>query len=196
MYKLCKSEDSARRQRQIELELYEMMKAVHYDDITVTALCDRAGVPRKAFYRYFDSKEDALRAYIEHTLSEYDGFKDEHLTSGKRSLTGELEMYFDFWLKNKETLRVFDRSGLLPLLSECSVRFPVGDRVSTAKFLPDDTAVTRAWVFKFASAGMITLMLEWYKSGFCGSPRQMAQIAARIVSKPLFANLSEIGFDE
>ena len=196
MYKLCKSEQAAHRQRQLELELYEMMKTMHYDDITVTALCDRANVPRKAFYRYFDSKYDAIKAYIEHTLMEYDGFKDENLQSGKRSLTGELEMYFGFWLKNKEVLRVLERSGLLMLFSECSVRFPVGDRVSTAKFLPEDTSVTREWVFKFASAGMITLMLEWYRSGFCGSPRQMAQIAARIVSKPLFANLSEIGFEE
>jgi AcrR family transcriptional regulator len=62
MYKMCKTEKSASRQRLIEQTLLELMKREPYDAITITSLCSELKMPRKAFYRYFDSKETALRA--------------------------------------------------------------------------------------------------------------------------------------
>ena len=61
MYKLCKTEESAKRQREMELTLFECMKTTRYEDITVNNICECGGFPRKAFYRYFDNKESALR---------------------------------------------------------------------------------------------------------------------------------------
>ena len=74
MYKLCKTEQSAKRQREIENCLFEIMKGKHYEEITITEICERMSMPRKAFYRYFDSKEDALSALIDHSMAEYGGF--------------------------------------------------------------------------------------------------------------------------
>ena len=74
MYKLCKTEQSAKRQREIEGKLLALMWQKHFDDISITELCEFVGMPRKSFYRYFDSKEDALEALIDHTLGEYTGF--------------------------------------------------------------------------------------------------------------------------
>ena len=196
MYKLCKTEQSVKRQREIELALFEMMKVRNYEDISVTALCEAVGMPRKAFYRYFDSKDDAVRGYVEHTLYEYEGFRKTDEKSGKRSLRRELEMYFEFWQRHKEELRVFERSGLINLIANCSINFPIGDRISTAKFLPNDSDVTRKYIFKFAFSGLTTLMLEWYKGGFPASVEQMAEVASRLLSKPLFANLADIGMEE
>ena len=34
------------------------------EDISISELCDNAGIGRASFYRNFDSKEDILRAYI------------------------------------------------------------------------------------------------------------------------------------
>ena len=53
MYKLCKSEQSARRQRELELGLLEAMQTQLYEDISISELCDRLAIPRKSFYRYF-----------------------------------------------------------------------------------------------------------------------------------------------
>ena len=54
MYKLCKTEQSVRRQREIENCLFDILKEKKYDEITITELCERMNIPRKAFYRYFD----------------------------------------------------------------------------------------------------------------------------------------------
>ena len=72
MYKLCKTEQSAQRQRQLEDGLLQVMSTVHYDEISVSDLCDRMNVPRKSFYRYFSGKDGALQALIDHTLMRYE----------------------------------------------------------------------------------------------------------------------------
>ncbi|MBP3754417.1 MAG: TetR/AcrR family transcriptional regulator [Lachnospiraceae bacterium] len=41
-----------------------MLKKVPYNEISVTALCDKAGVTRMSFYRNFNTKEDVLEAWI------------------------------------------------------------------------------------------------------------------------------------
>ena len=71
MYKMCKTEQSARRQRELELGLLEAMKTQRYEDISISELCGTLGIPRKTFYRYFDSKDGALYGMIDHTLLDY-----------------------------------------------------------------------------------------------------------------------------
>ena len=71
MYKLCKTEQSALRQRLFEDALLAEMTQRRYEDITVSDLCRRMNVPRKAFYRYFDGKDGALFAMLDHRLMEY-----------------------------------------------------------------------------------------------------------------------------
>ena len=72
MYKLCKTEQSAARQRQLEQGLLQIMQTQQYEDISISDLCDRLGIPRKSFYRYFSSKDGALMALIDHTLMEFE----------------------------------------------------------------------------------------------------------------------------
>ena len=74
MYKLCKTEQSAKRQREIEMALLNLMSKKSYSEISITELCKNLGMPRKTFYRYFESKEDTLYALIEHTMNEYQYF--------------------------------------------------------------------------------------------------------------------------
>ena len=52
MYKLCKTEQSARRQKELEQGLLKIMLQSRYEDISVSELCDNLNIPRKSFYRY------------------------------------------------------------------------------------------------------------------------------------------------
>ena len=74
MYKQCRTEQSASRQRHLEQGLLQMMLKRQFEEISVSDLCEEIGVPRKAFYRYFSGKDGALHALIDHTLLEYEGF--------------------------------------------------------------------------------------------------------------------------
>ena len=71
MYKHCATEESARRQRQLEGCLQELMLTENFAHITISHICDRAGISRKSFYRYFSSKEGCLYALLDHAI--FDG---------------------------------------------------------------------------------------------------------------------------
>ena len=83
MYKLCKTEQSAQRQRELEQGLLAIMNSTRYEDITVSDMCQKLNIPRKSFYRYFSSKDGALHALIDHTLMEFE-FAAPHPQTGKR----------------------------------------------------------------------------------------------------------------
>ena len=51
MYKKCQTERTAIRQQEMEQGLLRLMLKKHYDEISVTDLCQELQIPRKAFYR-------------------------------------------------------------------------------------------------------------------------------------------------
>ena len=84
MYKQCRTEQSAARQRALEQGLMETMMNCHYDEITVSDLCEYMQIPRKSFYRYFSNKEGALHALIDHALMDFDSFTLESTEKGEK----------------------------------------------------------------------------------------------------------------
>lgn len=191
MYKLCKTEQSMKRQRCIENCLFEILKEKKYEEITITELCDRMNMPRKAFYRYFDSKDDALSAMIDHSMSEYGGLSAKRSGAPKRSLSAELEEYFRFWYEKRELLSALDRSGLIGNLIDRTVNYPIGDIVLIAKFLPNDDEAERERIFKFAFSGLVYTMINWYQNDFNVPIADMAKSACRMLREPLFPTLSD-----
>lgn len=196
MYKLCKTEQSSRRQRIIEEALLNLMGEKKFEQITITELCDGLKMPRKAFYRYFDSKDDALYALIDHTMSEYAGLSVDRSGDADRSLTRELEEYFKFWYEKRKLLLALDRSNIIAILIERTVNFPVGERIHINKFLSTEDLRIRDRIFKFAFSGLVYTMISWYREGFSTSTRDMAKIACRLLREPLFPHLNEVGIGE
>ena len=194
MYKLCKTESATKRQRDVEECFLDLLKQKNYEDITVTELSEKMNMPRKAFYRYFDSKEDALYALIDHKMLDYDAFAEKKEAGKPRSLTSELEDYFRFWMGKRDLLSALDKSSLMGILIERTVNFPIGERVSIAKFLPAEKDEVGRKILKFAFVGLVYTMIEWYRSDFNTPPREMAKLACRMLKVPLFPSLSDIGF--
>lgn len=59
-YKICHTEASSQRQRELEDGLLNAMGSQSYARITLTELCSQLSIPRKSFYRYFPTKDDCL----------------------------------------------------------------------------------------------------------------------------------------
>ena len=91
MYKLCKTEQSAARQRQLEQGLLQAMRTQQYEEISISDLCDRLEIPRKSFYRYFSSKDGALAALLDHTLMEFEQSPQNAVSAKRGTANGDLE---------------------------------------------------------------------------------------------------------
>ena len=196
MLKECKTEKSSARQKLIEDTLFAMMKERGYDDITVTDLCEKLLMPRKAFYRYFDGKDSALVGMVVRFLSSYTNNNVVGELGKPRSLYREMENYFSFWQENREILEVLDKNGKLSLIIEISLNFPVDKIISLRRLLPDEEEGMRLHVYRFAIGGLISIMIDWFREKFATPKADMTRLAVRILTKPPFPRLDQFGMSD
>ena len=88
--------------------LWRLLKSYDLEDITITMICQEAGVGRRSFYRHFQSSRDVI----------YYGFKlknDEFVNycTGPRAIENMIGKSFQFYKKQKQFLRLIQKNGLL-----------------------------------------------------------------------------------
>lgn len=190
MYKLCKTEQSASRQRQLEEGLLRAMRVKRYEEISVSDLCEHMQIPRKSFYRYFASKDGALYALIDHTLMEFESFSEPYLPGESRTLQRDLERFFLFWVRHKGLLDALARSGMSGVLIERSISHALSETVMPKRFLPKDSQEIRRHIVMFGVCGLMSMVLSWHHDGYSQTPQTMANIASRLLDEPLFPGAS------
>ena len=186
MYKLCKSEHSALRQREMEQQLLKMMGTVRYEDITVSELCTQAGFSRKAFYRYFSGKEGALYALIDHTLWELDSFPFTENT-GRNASREKMVWFFQFWKNQKPLLDALDFSGISELLMKRMLVYAMSGPGVIRHFLTyrNSNLAAEEYAMTFGVCGLTSIAFEWHRRGYQQSPEEIGQIALELLTKPL-----------
>lgn len=192
MYKLCKTERSADRQRQMEQGLLELMAIKPYEEITVSDLCEHMQIPRKSFYRYFSSKDGALHALLDHTMMDYEGFNAVYLDNDRRTLEKELTQFFLFWMAQKQLLDALAKNNMCGTLVERTTNHIASGEVIPRRFMAEQTQYVRKQVSLFCISGLMSIVLTWHKDGYPSSAEQMAAITANLVSQPLFPNLHQL----
>ena len=134
MYKDCITEESARRQRQLELCLQDLMLTTEYSQITISDISDRAGISRKSFYRYFYSKEGCLCALLDHAI--FDGasyYLPNH--SDNQSPPFIYERFFRYWKDKQNLLDALYRNSMSTRLVEQMVRYVMQEEQDFKVFL-------------------------------------------------------------
>lgn len=184
MYKLCKTEQSANRQRLLEKGLLQAMLTQQYEDISISDLCDRMQVPRKSFYRYFTSKDGALFALLDHTMLEFyeAGFRKQ---AGGTAL-GDLESFFQFWYEHKELLDALERSQLSGILVERATALAHRERLMPRR-IQSWAADLQGLALSFAVCGLLSMVIQWHRQGYRISPAEMTRIATTMLTQPLLS---------
>ena len=190
MYKLCKTEESATRQRKIENVLLSLMLKKHYDDISVSEICLAADIPRKTFYRYFDGKEGVKQALLNHTMTDFSSFQDARRNKNSSTLQEEFEDLFVFWKSKRDLLEAFDKSGLIGILIESAAVYAKNEFNDVKRYLTDSSSQEKAIAYQFVISGLLAMTINWYRSGFAETIPNMARAATKIITKPLFENLT------
>ena len=191
MYKLCKTEQSAARQKALEQGLLQCMLLKDYEEISISDLCDTMGVPRKSFYRYFSGKDGALHALIDHTLMGFEGFTTPYRRGGNRTLISELQGFFEFWFAHKPLLDALSRSSMRGTLIERAITHALSETVMPKRFLPRDTKEMQVEITVFGVCGLMSMVLAWHRNGYEKAPAEMAKVAARLLTQPLFPSAED-----
>ena len=186
MYKLCKTEQSALRQRQIEDALLSEMTVRRYEDITVSDLCQKLAIPRKAFYRYFNGEEGALFALLDHRLMEYGRGGEENREIRIFHIGLDLEWFFRFWLEQKVLLDALERSGISGILVERAIRNSQQAQVFET---PEEDRAYVSQATAFIVCGLMSMVLQWHHTGSERSVEEMAALSRSLLGNPLVPEL-------
>ena len=179
MYKYCATEESARRQRQLETCLQELMLTDNDAQITISHICDRAGISRKSFYRYFSSKDGCLYALLDHAIFDGASFYLPE-PAGVQSTRLAYEHFFCYWNENAQLLDALDKNNLSLLLAERMIAYTVREE-QEFRYLFRTQRDESSERSIFYISGIVGLILTWYRSGFSKSPTQMAAILSDMI---------------
>ena len=183
MYRSCKTENAAKRQRQLEKGFMELLCKHRYDDITVSQLCQHLQIPRRVFYRYFSGKDGALYALIDHTLGDFFITPMSRQAQAGTAL-GDLDLFFHFWYDRKPMLDALQHSGLSGILVERVNAFALQEGYMPRQFKAVPAQV-QGVAMAFVLCGLMSMILQWHRSGYALSPEEMTQLATTMLTKPL-----------
>lgn len=177
MYKICHTENSSRRQRELEQGLLKMLHSQPYDKITLTDLCRQLNVPRKSFYRYFPTKEDCLLALVDHTLADCNDIALQGWDGGT-TLDEPVQLrFFSYWMEHREFLDMIQENNFQHLLLDRTTA--IVDRMKENR---EADTFAREQIEYFIAHGLMTTVLRWHHFNFPSSPEEMAKTLAKLLT--------------
>lgn len=178
MYLNCCTERAAEKQRRLELCLLELLQTELYDNISVSALCEKSGVSRKTFYRLFDGKADVLYALVDHTLMEF-----ENYTPDFSMQAGEIHRFLAFFKAQKPLLDALQNNKISTLLTERSLRLILTENTGFFEVFGVDRPEYATEMILFYVSGLFSLVLGWHASGYARSIDEMADLLNTLMQK-------------
>ena len=176
MYRHCTTEDSVQRQRQLEHCFLELLQQIPYSQISISQICDTAGLSRKSFYRYFSNKEGCLCALLDHTIMDGASSYIPH----KQVSTAFFDCFFQFWEQQAPLLDVLQRDGLEVKLVQRMMTYVTEEEHQLRNYL----GVYREDSFEYTSyiiSGIMGLVISWHHNGHTKTSHQMALILERLL---------------
>ncbi len=95
--------------------LLKLLRDKPIGDISISELCDLAGIGRASFYRNFESKEGILRGYINKIFKEW---TDEADRKENRALNELLGLMFAHFEKHRDFYSLLNERNLVYLLKD------------------------------------------------------------------------------
>lgn len=181
MYKQCKTEESAQRQRQFESALLKAMGEKAYHEISVTELCQQVGIARKNYYRYFDNKEDVLCALLDHTILDYSLYENPEILDSSES-PKEIVQFLSYWEQQKPLLDALQHNGLSTKLVERVLEHAWTQDSGFLRLLGEKADKNTVL---FTVSGILTLIITWHHLGYQQSKEQFASDIYRLMTEPV-----------
>lgn len=180
MYRKCATEVSAQHQKQVTQVLLELMQKVPFEDITVTQLCEAAGITRRIFYHLFNNKTGALYALIDHTILDMESYRPDMSRQTLRA--------FLYWKEKKPLLDALRDNGMNGLLLERMIECVMNEGFDVRYWLKTHGWKNETDIVVFSLTGFMGLTYRWYYSDFRESPEEMAALLEKLMTTPLAGN--------
>ena len=155
----------------IKTALLQMMRKRSFDHISITELCEKAGVSRMSFYRNYSSKEDVLKRWCAEITDRF--VAESGINYRDNPLRQYFETLFTHVLRYREMSFLLHRDGLLWI-----VKGDI-DRV----FFETYAGVYDEYKMHFITGGIFDVYRFWIERGLRESPAELAARLSEILEK-------------
>lgn len=139
----------------------KLMQNQNLNEISISQICEEAGVGRASFYRNFESKEAVISRHLKTLLDNW------WIEAIQKPGFNFVEAVFSHYWEHRELCIMLTKQGLAHLSLQ-SIRESCGPKPEQ----PNITAYTAAY-FSYGLYGWIE---EWFKRGMQETPKEMAEL--------------------
>ena len=141
--------------------LLKLMESHDFAEISISQICQEAGVGRASFYRNFESKEEIISRHLKRLL---DAWWAEAIQKPDFNL---VEAIFSHYWEHRGLCMMLYKQGLAHLSLQ-SIRESCGPK-------PDQPNVV-AYTAAYFSYGLYGWIEEWFSRGMQETPKEMAAL--------------------
>ena len=150
--------------------LLALMEKQEYASITIQQIVAKAGVNRSTYYRHFTSKEDVIRYYFHHVITEYlSECAQQNLTFSQYTVG-----FYQHFLKYKKQMLLIHKSGQSVLLHEV-FRQLIASNSQRCKTPLD------LYKAQFQIGGTSNMFLYWFSRGMEDRAEDVAQYMLQLL---------------
>lgn len=166
--------------------LLELLEKKEYSAITINMIVDHANLGRRTFYRYFKTKDDAMK-YITELLM--DRFADNIINNHSSGMEEVAVAYFQFWEQYIDVLLLLKKAHVLYFIEDNLVELITGV-AKKVKHIPEGIPVEKLteiyakynYEFSIKLAGFWKATIIWCEDTPRKTPEEMAKIITSLLS--------------
>ena len=147
----------------LENSLFELMKEKPFNDFCIRELCERAGVGRSSFYRYYSTKEDVLISLLLHSWYAWrsaEGGANDYTIISHESARSFIRHVF----ATKDLFELIHRNGLDHLFPIIMERNENGKKAK------------RHYKVAFFCYGVFGVLRDWWMGGCKESAEELIRV--------------------
>ena len=157
-----------------------------YCDITIHMIVDHAGLGRRTFYRYFKTKDDAMKYICELLM---DQFANTLISNDSHGMEEVAVAYFQFWEQYIDILLLLKKAHVLYFIEDNFAEL-ITYVAKKVKHIPEAVPLEKLtkiyqkhnYEFSIKLAGFWKATIIWCEEKFRKSPEEMAKIITALLS--------------
>lgn len=175
-----------RRRAQIEKCLYENLLRAPYSSVSISDICRQVGISRKAFYNYYQDKDDCFMSIVEWFIRDSMLDVTTHLSSQGTDMEVAV-LLLEYWRGQKDFLDIAIRNNLLHFLLLQNMRHVMKEEQAVLEMLNTPEVKSDDDILACYMTVQLTLVLQWYLRDFSDPVEEMAKKLLRILHAPLLS---------
>lgn len=170
--------------RLLKESLIKLLKEKDIQKISITELCQEAGINRTTFYSHYGSQYDVLRDMEDTMVLDLQAMVDRYPSGGTWNLLELMEAVCDYLKENLELSKaVLGNNGVESEFASSLFRTPAAYQFAN-QYLPDHyDAVDRELLMTCFSKGGYSLIRQWLVDDLPKTSKEVARLVYEVATR-------------